>query len=171
MISAERLEELRELIEPDVNALPDRRTFPDTKDGDSDSSGGVLLEPDLLDMSACEQDIPKEKISLSETPSTATPTLTAGHSDRSFVRAEKASSSFDLNIDSLSVSSSPSGPQAIEPPATDLQRGDLSPAHRQFTPIQALARYPYTYCSKSCMQDIASAFFDQGKFWKRVWDL
>jgi len=61
-------------------------------------------------------------------------------------------------------------PGAMAKP-TDLQRGDLAPADYHFTPIQALAKYPYKYCNKSCMQEIASAFFDSGKFWTRIWDL
>jgi hypothetical protein len=56
-------------------------------------------------------------------------------------------------------------------PVSDLQRGDLASPRHHFTPIQALAKYPYKYCNKIHMQDIASAFFDQGKFWQREWDL
>ncbi|KAL5118762.1 hypothetical protein ACEQ8H_003265 [Pleosporales sp. CAS-2024a] len=54
-------------------------------------------------------------------------------------------------------------------PATGLRRGDL--ADGSFMSILALSRYPYKYCSKAHMQNIASAFFDAGKFWQRPWDL
>ncbi|ENI06892.1 hypothetical protein COCC4DRAFT_49509 [Bipolaris maydis ATCC 48331] len=116
MVSEERLEKLRGLTKSAVDALPDRRISPDRMFDDSDSSGGVLLEPHLLDMPLPQQDVK-------------------------------------------------------HPPTTNLRRGELASAHDHFTPIQALAKYPYTYCDKSHMQPIASAIFDQGKFWNRVWDI
>jgi hypothetical protein len=57
------------------------------------------------------------------------------------------------------------------PPNTGLQRGDLAAADSHFTSIHALSKYPYRFCSKSDSQSIATAFFDEGKFWAREWDL
>lgn len=62
-------------------------------------------------------------------------------------------------------------PQRIKLPVTDLQRGDLASPRYHFTPIQALAKYPYKFCGRDLLQQVASAFFDQGKFWKREWEL
>jgi hypothetical protein len=67
----------------------------------------------------------------------------------------------------------PTGPPkaAAALPPSVLNRGDLTAAEVHFTPIVALAKYPYKFCNKAHSQDIASAFFDQGKFWDREWDL
>jgi len=54
---------------------------------------------------------------------------------------------------------------------TDLKPGGLISFGHKFTSIQALSKYPYKFCNKADMQDIASAFFDAGKFWDREWDL
>jgi hypothetical protein len=40
-----------------------------------------------------------------------------------------------------------------------------------FCPILPVAKYPYNYVPKAESQAVASAFFDQGQFWKREWDL
>jgi hypothetical protein len=143
MASSKRLERLRNLAQPALVALPDRLI-------DDDESGGVSLQaPDMLDS--------KQGVS-NETHAIDTP-------ERRFVWLKDAASSFNPNLDAMRIST------AAELPATDLQRGDLTPARHHYTPIQALAKYPYKYCNKSLMQDIASAFFDQGKFWNREWDL
>jgi hypothetical protein len=74
---------------------------------------------------------------------------------------------------SLSATQTPTAPSKVSPalPTTNLNRGDLATVYHLFTPIQALAKYPYKFCDKNHSQDIASAFFDGGKFWKREWDL
>jgi hypothetical protein len=171
MLSAARLEQLRELIQSDVDALPDRSISPDVLIDDSDSSGGVLLESAMLDVPVCEQDTSEKTDAPVETSPPATATLTAEKPDHRFTWMKDTSSSLNPSLDSLRISDPLPPPNAPEPPITHLQRGDLASAHHHFTPIQALAKYPYTYCSKSHMQDVASAFFDQGKFWMRIWDL
>lgn len=56
-------------------------------------------------------------------------------------------------------------------PPSELQRGQLaSPLHR-FAPIRGWSKYPYEFCDKPRAQAIASAFFGQGQFWARDWDL
>ena len=151
MALSARFERLRRLIQPDVDALPDRpvppepERQPEPQSGlaeDSDSSGGVLLEPNA-------------------------------NTDCRFIWLKDAESSLNSRLDTMRPSTAhpPPPPRVADIPATDLQRGDLTSARHHFTSIQALAKYPYKYCNKSHMQDIASAFFDQGKFWKRVWDL
>jgi hypothetical protein len=46
------------------------------------------------------------------------------------------------------------------PPCTH-SLGDLVSVSEQFTPIRALAKYPYSFVDRDLMQDIASAFFGQ----------
>lgn len=55
-------------------------------------------------------------------------------------------------------------------PHVDLKAGELARI-KYFTPIVALSKYPYKFCHKDYMQDIASEFFHAGKFWDREWDL
>jgi len=69
----------------------------------------------------------------------------------------------------LSPVQSSSSSDSLPPP--DQRVGDLAPKDAQFTPILALAKYPYKFVSKNYSQAIASAFFDGGKFWARDWDL
>jgi hypothetical protein len=40
-----------------------------------------------------------------------------------------------------------------------------------FCPAVAVSRYPYKYVRGELSQTIAHHFFDEGKFWNRVWDL
>ncbi|KAH7411613.1 hypothetical protein DE146DRAFT_602960 [Phaeosphaeria sp. MPI-PUGE-AT-0046c] len=90
------------------------------------------------------------------------------NTERRFVLVEGAVSSYNIgNKRSSTAPPVPSSPL----PTIDLSRGDLAPARHHFTPILALAKYPYKFCNPSHSQDIASAFFDAGKFWKREWDL
>lgn len=82
--------------------------------------------------------------------------------------------SFNPNLDSMRLPTETATTPLTDVaghPVADLKRGSLASPRHHFTPIQALSRYPYKYCSKSHMQDIASSFFDQGKFWQRQWDL
>lgn len=171
MVSSERLEKLRGLIKSDVDALPDRRISPDRMLDDSDSSGGVPLEPHLLDMPIAKQDT-SEKTGSSLAISASAPTASLTENpDRQSFWTNNASSSFNPSLESIRISDTLSTPHIQDPPTTNLQRGELASARHHFTPIQALAKYPYTYCNKSHMQTVASAFFDQGKFWNRVWDM
>lgn len=40
-----------------------------------------------------------------------------------------------------------------------------------FCPALAVSRFPYKFMQDDLSQDVASEFFDGGKFWKRPWDL
>ena len=40
-----------------------------------------------------------------------------------------------------------------------------------FCPLIAVSRYPYRFIHGELSQRVSSKFFDQGKFWKRSWDL
>ncbi|KAJ4348695.1 uncharacterized protein N0V89_010073 [Didymosphaeria variabile] len=89
------------------------------------------------------------------------------NTDRRFVWAQGIESSYNLGSDPQ-LSTLPAHPL----PPTLLQRSEQAAPHEKyFTPIVALSKYPYKFCNKDCMQGIASAFFDQGKFWAREWDL
>jgi hypothetical protein len=56
-------------------------------------------------------------------------------------------------------------------PVTKLQPGDLAPFGKGFCPIVALSKFPYKFVPASVKQEVASKFFDGGKFWMRDWDL
>lgn len=66
---------------------------------------------------------------------------------------------------------SPPPRKASPLPPTTLDRGHLGSPTHHYSPVVALSKYPYKWCDKTHAQDIASAFFDRGKFWAREWDL
>ncbi|UPX18159.1 uncharacterized protein EKO05_0008469 [Ascochyta rabiei] len=158
MASAARLQRLRKLTEADVDALPE--LAPDPTFDHSDVSRRVEREPLIDGQPAADpiQPLP--------TPITVQP-----NTDRRYVWLKDANTSYNP----VSMLKSPVNTAAPKPsaalPATDLNRGDLASSQLHFTPIQALAKYPYRFCNRAYSQDIASAFFDQGKFWAREWDL
>jgi hypothetical protein len=93
-----------------------------------------------------------------------------------FVWCKDAVSTYNPNPGAMPKSAAGAPPSsATSTPAlssnTGLQRGDLAAADSHFTSIHALSKYPYRFCSKSDSQPIATAFFDEGKFWAREWDL
>ncbi|RMZ67255.1 qde-2-interacting [Pyrenophora seminiperda CCB06] len=165
MISSARADRLRKLIEQDLCVFPDLEPSSDTdpNTASDDDSGGVLLEPTTSRLPASEQTASKEADSSTKAPP-------AENIDRRFVWVNDAESHLNQSLNSMRPTTAPP-PGTIKLPAVDFQRGDLAFAHNHYTPIQALAKYPYKYCNKSHMQDIAAAFFDQGKFWDREWDL
>jgi hypothetical protein len=129
---------------------------------DDDESGGVFLE------APTQPPVASSKQAVSESPIKPAPVPTENSIDRRFVWLKDVPSSY--NVAAVRPPNAPLKASA-NLPATDLQRGDLVSARHHFTPIQALSKYPYKFCNKSHMQQIASAFFDNGKFWKREWDL
>jgi hypothetical protein len=132
---------------------------------DHDDSGGVsLVEPQLLNDTPSKQ--PAIKPPIKPTPVTAE---VPANDENRFVLVEGVESSYNMGVTTPLTTMPASLAAAL--PATDLNRGDLAAAQHHFTPILALAKYPYKFCNKSQSQDIASAFFDQGKFWNREWDL
>jgi hypothetical protein len=145
-----------------LQALPDRVITPEPVVDNDDVSGGVsLLEP----QAAAEDSSKQSEVAL---PTRPAPAPAAEITDRRFVLVKGAGSSY--NTGTMRSSAAPPK-QTSKLSATNLQRGDLAAPHHHFTPIQALAKYPYRFCDKSLSQDIASAFFDGGKFWDREWDL
>ncbi|KAF7678880.1 hypothetical protein GT037_002628 [Alternaria burnsii] len=174
-MASARLQRLQRFVQVDLDTLPDRPTSPrreskpepEPNHANSNSSGGVSLRNMPPDSPASKQISPNWTVAAIKTPPTE-------NTERRFVWIKDAYSSFNPNLDSMRPATS----QAPAPrtdaaglPVSDLQRGDLASPRHHFTPIQALAKYPYKYCNKIHMQDIASAFFDQGKFWQREWDL
>ena len=166
MVSSARVDRLRKLVRPDLELLPDRPVSPDTdtNSASDDASGGVLLEPTPPHVSASKQTASNEADASIKIPPVV-------NTDRRFVWVKGIESPFNPNLDSMRPMTAPPPSGATKLPAIDLQRGDLASARNHYTPIQALAKYPYKYCNKNRMQAIASAFFDQGKFWEREWDL
>lgn len=160
MASATRLERLRKLTLADIDALPDRPLEPIVSD--SDASGGVSLEPALGQPS-------KQTTAKTVAPHTE-PVAEEQVTDRRFVWLKDVASSYNpAPMPQSSIAATP--PPSAALPAINLQRGDLAQAQHHFAPIQAVAKYPYRFCDKAHQQDIASAFFDQGQFWAREWDL
>lgn len=176
-MASARLQRLRRFVQTDVDAIPDRPVSsqsepnPEPKPDHAsynDSTGGVSLENTPSNPPASKQ-IPASNVdTLTKTPPAVENT------ERRFVWVKDADSSFNPNLDSMRLSTATAPAPRTDAaglPVTDLQRGDLASPRHHFTAIQALSKYPYKYCDKSHMQDIASAFFDQGKFWQREWDL
>jgi hypothetical protein len=52
-----------------------------------------------------------------------------------------------------------------------MRRGQVTTYGESFCPILAIAKYPHKYLPKADSQAVASAFFDNGQFWRREWDL
>ncbi|XPS67714.1 hypothetical protein M3J09_000016 [Ascochyta lentis] len=161
MASAARLARLRELTEADIESLPTRA--PEPVFDDSDVSGGVQLEPLIEE--------PSKQTAANTSQPPPHPITVEADTDRRFIWLKDAESSYkpgpSLKPSIVTIAPKPSAPL----PTTYLKRGDLCPAQHHFVPIQALVKYPYKFCNKIHSQDIASAFFDQGKFWTRTWDL
>ncbi|KAJ4289697.1 hypothetical protein N0V90_011026 [Kalmusia sp. IMI 367209] len=168
-----RLERLRVLVQDDLAALPERPASPDLSE-DEGATGGVALDEspsvpldpskqtDSSSAKGLEQSTKKESIS-----ETNAAIVAHENTDRRYVWIQGTESSYNLGS-KPKLSALPTSPLA----PTDLQRAQLAPSYaKYFTPIVALSKYPYKFCSKNLMQDIASAFFDQGKFWAREWDL
>jgi hypothetical protein len=132
---------------------------------DKDDSGGVsLVKPQLLDDTPIKQ--PAVKPSIKATFVTAE---VQANNERRFLLVEGVESSY--NLGAIPPLTTMPASLAAALPATDLNHGDIAAAQHHFAPILALAKYPYKFCNKSHSQDIALAFFDQGKFWNREWDL
>lgn len=45
------------------------------------------------------------------------------------------------------------------------------PSKHRYCPVLPISRFPYKYIHGEQSQLVAERFFDQGKFWKRDWDL
>jgi hypothetical protein len=160
MAFAARLERLRKIVQQDLDALPDcQSTEPVVSD--SDTSGGVTLEVDAPSKQ------PEALVQPQPEPAPITP---EPNTDRRFVLLKDAESSY--NPKSLPKPTTTTPPKPATPlPSNNLNRGDLASATQHYSPIVALSKYPYKWCGKTHTQIIASAFFDQGKFWAREWDL
>ncbi|KAF2464640.1 uncharacterized protein BDR25DRAFT_95977 [Lindgomyces ingoldianus] len=186
MASASRLNRLRELVSSDLQALPDK--FVENDHGpvsDDDTTGGVSLSlsggpppykqseptrrvsqpgrPELTQQVSTTQ-------SSGNTQGTSTSSIPSvphlANPERQFVWMQDQASSWNLgsqpNLSSFATT---------KLPAPRLQKGTLASARQEYTPIFALAKYPYKFCNKNFKQDIATHFFDAGKFWAREWDL
>jgi hypothetical protein len=156
---------MRCLLSDHEQALPDRPVqLQPTSIKDDGVSGGVSLEEPQSPPTASS----KQLATASPTKTAPIPAQAMSNPDRRFVLVKDAVSSYNAGP-MQTTTGLPKVSSML--PAIDLNRGDLAAAHHHFTPIQALAKYPYKFCNKINSQDIASAFFDNGKFWKREWDL
>lgn len=50
-------------------------------------------------------------------------------------------------------------------------RGTMVATGETFCPIMAISKLPYKFVRKDLMQPVASAFFDQQKFWRYFWEV
>ncbi|KAF2006223.1 hypothetical protein P154DRAFT_422772 [Amniculicola lignicola CBS 123094] len=170
------MERLRRLIGDDLHALPD---IPEPEPvSDDDSAGGVSLgadaglsrgQPDPVEEPSKQATVepPNNQNNAAYAPSEAT-TRSDENEERRFVWQSDLASSYNLGT---SATQHPPATPAAPAAPSGLGRGELAPSRLSFTPIVALSKYPYRFCNKSISQDIASAFFDAGKFWAREWDL
>ncbi|KAL5390401.1 hypothetical protein DPSP01_001965 [Paraphaeosphaeria sporulosa] len=178
---AARLERVRLLSKQDLAALPQKTPTPSSEapmDKKPAPGGGVALFPEATESaenspSSSAGEVSKRTPSLDamvvteEELEPAHPTNGQTEDiERRFVLLQGIESSYNLGSTSQ-LSALPAHPL---PPAK-LRRSDLAASPEKFIPIVGLSKYPYKFCSKDCMQVIASAFFDQGKFWAREWDL
>jgi hypothetical protein len=46
-----------------------------------------------------------------------------------------------------------------------------APLGISFCPLLAVTKFPYKFVKKESMQQIATAFFDEGKIWNREWEV
>lgn len=163
MASAARLERLRKLIQAEVDALPERSSVPIVDGGDTPE--GAVHEPPI-DASSQQTTTGPPQL---QAESTIQELSTNRWNTRTKVGRDTGCSHDSASIPTSVATTSLTLSAPL--PATKLNRGDLAQAQQYFTPIQALAKYPYRFCNRSHQQDVASAFFDQGKFWAREWDL
>ena len=154
-----RLGRLHHTVQADLEALPTLTPEPMLDDSDT---GGVELDPLQTpgDQSAADAVQPDN------TPAAPEPNL-----DRRYVWLPEAESSYNPTTLPVPLTNTAPPPTSKPLPCTDLNRGDLGSATKHYCPIVALSKYPYKWCDKTHSQDIATAFFDQGKFWEREWDL
>jgi hypothetical protein len=154
MHSAARLEVLRTLIRSDIETLPDKpvETGPEETVSDAED-GGVSLYPPIDPPHVSSE---SKQVESNPVPSQPLPTATQANTDRQFVWAQGQQSSYNLGL-TPKLSSLPS----VKLPPSALSRGDLVSISEQFTPIGALAKYPYNFVNRNLMQDIASVFFAQ----------
>lgn len=166
-----RLARLNKLVQSDLAALPDRTFAPPQATGtqsasDDDTPGGILLVDDATSKQSTPALAPAPD-TRNLAPSNSEPSSTAALSvneERRFVWIEGATSSFNLAPMPKPVA------RPVQLPPTTLAQGEIAD-QKSFAPIVALSRYPYKYCIREHSQNIASAFFDAGKFWAREWDL
>ncbi|KAF2016674.1 hypothetical protein BU24DRAFT_423048 [Aaosphaeria arxii CBS 175.79] len=169
---AARLTRLTDLVGSDLDAIPNQRFQVDVPDpSDDEKEGGIAL--------GCENATEEFTDSIDDQPTVSAATgsidnqsgdssafASTENTDRRFVWMPGEASSYNLGT----APATPSSPYKALPP-TDLQRGELAPPGKYFTPLLALAKYPYRYCDRDSLQNVASQFFDGGKFWAREWDI
>jgi hypothetical protein len=154
---ASRLDRLRCLVESDLQTLPEQSVSPVN---DQETEGGIALNSTFETAVHTQTNEVEPSSQNLEDNHKAEENL-----ERRFVWITGAASSYNLG----DAPQLPASATKLPPPR--LQKGQVAQTTQSFTPISALAKFPYKFCNKSNLQDIASAFFDGGKFWAREWDL
>ena len=74
-------------------------------------------------------------------------------------------------------------PRIAQPPPPSVQHprmststpipgdGKVAPLGLNFCPLIPITKFPYKFVKREFMQEIASAFFDEGKIWSREWEV
>ncbi|KAF2640668.1 hypothetical protein P280DRAFT_469392 [Massarina eburnea CBS 473.64] len=161
---AARLARLSKLVQPDLAALPDRTLTPPPEQetvSDDNTPGGISLFTPSSKPATPAVSPTVESFEADTAPAPAS----EGNIERRFVWEKGAESTYNLG----------SMPRLVPLPTSKLPPIDLKQSEcatvKFFSPFVALSKYPYKFCDNKYTQDIASAFFDAGKFWTRQWDL
>ncbi|RAL01736.1 QDE-2-interacting protein [Aspergillus ibericus CBS 121593] len=67
--------------------------------------------------------------------------------------------------------SSPGLPSSLQEEKPNLETLPIRPSNGQFSPLLAIARYPYKNIKGDLSKQVSNRFFDAGKFWNRPWDI
>lgn len=165
-----RLDRLNKLVRPDLQTLLDRPPSPEFID--EDTNGGVSLENLTIETTEPTPEINstpvenKQPVKIESKDPTASSAPNEDNSERRFVWVQGAVSSYNLGS-ALKLSTLPT----VKLSPSNPRKGQPALASQCFTPIIALSKFPYKFCNPNNSQEIATAFFDAGKFWVREWDL
>ncbi|KAF1951969.1 hypothetical protein CC80DRAFT_495619 [Byssothecium circinans] len=170
---AARLARLSKLVQSDLSGLPDRPPTPPLDSetvSDDDTPGGISLAPSSKQITP----VPTPETVVEKGPASAPGS--GKHTDKgSFGQNTENRAVWQPGAtSSYNVGSMPKHSvvpiRSVKLPPTNLKQTELA-TEPSFAPIVALSKYPYKFCDQAYIQDIASAFFDVGKFWAREWDL
>ncbi|OCK75742.1 hypothetical protein K432DRAFT_408757 [Lepidopterella palustris CBS 459.81] len=189
-----KLDRLRQILQSDLEALPDILAVPSLTLSDDDSIGGVPIPREetprpkraqdihrkgsLLESDTKDRGFPVDKLDnlVSEFDSK----FEIDHQqERRIVLVQQPEP--DPNVERRFVlvkdAESPWSinenlpPPPAKLPVTTLTCGSLASPLQSFSPILPVSKYPYKFVNQCDSQRIASRFFDRGKFWNREWDL
>jgi hypothetical protein len=182
MALASRLDGLEQLLAADMEALPDMPPAAGVADTESDGGvqltthegKGLLSELEMLAITdddnqaqAREFSRPHDLKASTSDPEPAPPLLS--HQGLSTIAAPHPDSE-SARKNTVSVDKIPERPVARSSQST-LGCGDLASPDQAYSPVLAISKFPYHFVEKRDSQNVASAIFDNNKFWELGWDL